>query len=572
MKLSNYCFSFALVCVTCASVFAAPGSLDKKATDRVATLTKVWGLMKYYHSEAAAGSINWDSVFVAYVPKVVAAKDQKEFAQLMDKFYTEVPAPKLAATFNLPKADTIRAVFSAKEISGYHVSLGLKRQLQELYERHLPVKSKFITDKYKEYTLDYVLFQENPMAETAYPDKATRLLALARYWNTINFFYPHKLTIGKSWESILQHYIPVFADAPNKLAYHQAILRLNKELKDSHTFVNSPAINAMWGPNPYFFVKYIEGKFVITKLQSDSLAKAEDIRVGDVIESINGKPVRQRANELHPFLAGSNEAATNRDIANYLLNVDSDASVTLEIGRGGKRFTRKISRYPYQELMKLSDKPQEQYQPWKEVEEGIFWVDFAEIKDPVKLNDLFEDLERAKTVIMDLRKYPDFKVYQQTLPTLLANSFFASTTTNAIVNYPGYFTQSKSMFERTDTSKLVPYNGRMVVLVDEYTQSLGESFACMLAQRPNTIIMGSQTAGTTGNITWLPLPGGANVAFTGVGERGVNHTFEQRKGVRIDKMVKPTVASIAAGKDIVIEAAVAEARKETTAKATVKNR
>src|SRR5678816_1040640 len=48
--------------------------------DRLAALGKVWGFLKYYHPFVAAGSIDWDSVVVATVPKVRAARTSAEFS------------------------------------------------------------------------------------------------------------------------------------------------------------------------------------------------------------------------------------------------------------------------------------------------------------------------------------------------------------------------------------------------------------------------------------------------------------------------------------------------------------
>ncbi|WP_299704503.1 S41 family peptidase [uncultured Pontibacter sp.] len=536
-----------------------PKQLDKKTVNRIATFTKVWGLMKYYHPGVATGTMDWDSLFVVTVPEVAKAKNQQEFHKLLDNLYGQVHAPKLATAYNLPQSDTVVSIFSVQEISNYNASIPLKRQLKELYERHLPIENRYTSNKYKEYTLDHVRFLENPMPDKAYPDWETRLLALARYWNAINFFYPHKLTIGKDWETTLAKYIPVFSNVENELAYHLAMQRLNKELRDSHTYVSSPVLDRIWGPNPYFKVSYVQNQFVITEMLSDSIAKSQDVQVGDVITAIDGKPVKERVRELEPLMVGSNEAATYRDIANYLLNVNTDNQVTIEIRRGKNSLVRQISRYPYQELVILSDKPTQTL--WNELKKDILYVDFTSIKKTDTLQALFKAMQSAKAVVFDLRGYPNFQVYQQTLPALYGHNFHVSTSSEALVQFPGFFAVSKSVFEHTDTSTLIPYQGKMIVLVDERTQSLPESFAMGLAQRPNTLIMGSQTAGTTGNITWLPLPGGANAAFTAVGERGAGGTFVQRKGVRIGKVVRPTVASVVAGKDAVIYEALAEAEK-----------
>ncbi len=78
------------------------------------------------------------------------------------------------------------------------------------------------------------------------------------------------------------------------------------------------------------------------------------------------------------------------------------------------------------------------------------------------------------------------------------------------------------------------YNGPLIILIDEHTQSLSESVTAALKLRPNTITMGRQTAGTTGNITWFTMPGGIEVSYTGVGVMGMQEGFRQGAGVKLD--------------------------------------
>ena len=43
-----------------------------------------------------------------------------------------------------------------------------------------------------------------------FPNAEYRLLALFRYWNVINYFFPYKHLIGDSWNTVLTRYIPKF--------------------------------------------------------------------------------------------------------------------------------------------------------------------------------------------------------------------------------------------------------------------------------------------------------------------------------------------------------------------------
>ena len=58
-----------------------------------------------------------------------------------------------------------------------------------------------------------------------------------------------------------------------------------------------------------------------------------------------------------------------------------------------------------------------------------------------------------------------------------------------------------------------------------------------LKQLPNSTIIGSQTAGANGSITFLPLPGNISMIFTGNGIFYPNGEVMQRRGVLLDKTI-----------------------------------
>ena len=52
--------------------------------------------------------------------------------------------------------------------------------------------------------------KDEPYADMAFPTVEYRLLALFRYWNVVNNFFPYKHLIGDSWNTVLTRYIPKF--------------------------------------------------------------------------------------------------------------------------------------------------------------------------------------------------------------------------------------------------------------------------------------------------------------------------------------------------------------------------
>jgi C-terminal processing protease CtpA/Prc len=102
----------------------------------------------------------------------------------------------------------------------------------------------------------------------------------------------------------------------------------------------------------------------------------------------------------------------------------------------------------------------------------------------------------------------------------------------------------------------VYYKGKMIILVNEATQSNAEFTAMGFRKAKNAIIVGSQTAGADGNVTpMFNLPGGISTVFTALGVYYPDGKETQRIGIVPDVIAKPTIKGISEGKDEVLEKA-----------------
>src|SRR5690606_7419448 len=100
------------------------------------------------------------------------------------------------------------------------------------------------------------------------------------------------------------------------------------------------------------------------------------------------------------------------------------------------------------------------------------------------------------------------------------------------------------------------YKGRVLVLVNERTESYSAYLTMMLQANPNTVVVGSPSSGADGNASTVGFPGGITTIYTGIGIYYPDMTPTQRKGVKIDYVVEPTVESIQRGADIILEKAI----------------
>jgi hypothetical protein len=164
-------------------------------------------------------------------------------------------------------------------------------------------------------------------------------------------------------------------------------------------------------------------------------------------------------------------------------------------------------------------------------------------------------VERAagtRCFVIDIRNYPsEFVVFALGQHLVSAPTPFARFTKGDPAN-PGAFLW-------TDPVVIQPaaphYDGKIVILVDETTQSSAEYTTMAFRAVPGALVVGSTTAGADGNVSPIRLPGGLGAAISGIGVFYPDGRPTQQVGIVPDLVVRPTVEGIRAGRDEVLEAA-----------------
>ena len=100
------------------------------------------------------------------------------------------------------------------------------------------------------------------------------------------------------------------------------------------------------------------------------------------------------------------------------------------------------------------------------------------------------------------------------------------------------------------------YGGKVVILVDEVTQSSAEYHAMAFRAAPGAIVIGSTTAGADGNVSTVPLPGNFSSYISGIGVFYPDNRPTQRVGIIPDIVVTPTIEGIRASRGELIEEAI----------------
>src|SRR5262249_4086603 len=99
-----------------------------------------------------------------------------------------------------------------------------------------------------------------------FPDDGYRLLALFRYWNVIQYFYPYKYAIGEDWNGVLDEFLPRFLSASDALQYRLSALELIARIHDTHANLWGDRFleERKGGYRAAAEVRFVEGKAVVT--------------------------------------------------------------------------------------------------------------------------------------------------------------------------------------------------------------------------------------------------------------------------------------------------------------------
>lgn len=158
----------------------------------------------------------------------------------------------------------------------------------------------------------------------------------------------------------------------------------------------------------------------------------------------------------------------------------------------------------------------------------------------------------AAGLVVDMRDYPAFDHYSLAR-ALRSGSFSGPTFRVPTWTGPDTLTWDESSYTFTGSGL---YTGPIVLLVSNKSVSAAENFSMMMWGADNVTVIGEQSAGTNGNITWTYLPGGYYMYFTGMEVLNPDGSPLHGIGIPLDQEVTPTATDFAAGLDPELEAAI----------------
>ncbi len=524
-------------------------------TDKIAAWTKTWGFLKYFHPAVTHGTMDWDDVYINRLDslKTITSKEElnTHFIGLIDSLNKQTQLQ-----WNSKDGMFVETILESLDEPAIF-SDELIQAMRETALQRISGKNRFLDY----FPNGYPLFlEENSYEENYYPKKSYRLLALARMWSTVEFFFPFKKErITKGWGSVLKQQIPAFINAKNELEYYKAIGSTLYELHDSHSAImmHSKNYRAIGDKIlPYHF-SFIEGKaFVDSKRKISNVTENEDqLEYGDMILSIDGKTLEDLTDEYSLFKSGSNKASKNRWISVDLLRGWNDIA-TIEVIRDNQKKKLNVKRYAEPKFEPSKEKPK----AWELIDSDIGLIRLArtETKDFEKA---LNKMKKFSNIIVDMRFGRNtsltYELFEEYFSTDRKQFMIYQTLSKEI---PGRFIDESHRHAFVGKKQNPKYKGKLILLTDHYIQSAGETLLMAFKTFPNVTLVGSPTSGTNGEATLITLPGGYTYRMTSVMIHYLDGTPSVGDGIQPDIYVVPTIKGMINNKDEVLEKAIEYAR------------
>lgn len=562
---------------------APPRPVEARGLLNLHAFARAYGLVRFFHPSDEAAQADWNALALLGVEQVEGARSPAELAAALNRVLQPVaPGFEAVASGHAPaRLVPARPAGAAAAVRWEHVGMGSDGG-HIYHSARVAVPGLAPEDVLAEalpggvsIRLPMVVWRDVagatlPHATAALPrsskpagfvpagfDRTTRLAATIAAWSMFQHFYPYFDVVHIDWDAVLDRTLRVAATDADDFTFSYTLRRLVAALHDGHGAV------PYWGPPrgalPFAW-DWVEGRLAITNVAPGT----EGIARGDVVTAIDGVPAARALAERMGTYSGSEQWTRVRGLAD-LLTGPPDRAVALTLAGAGGR--TRIVHLAYRETAPAARIREVRPEPIAELAPGIFYLDLDRVTEE-QYRARQADLAAARGLVFDLRGYPrmppEFLTHLSDRP--LRSAIFAA---------PTYRRPDRQGATYADGSWTLPpaaprFTSNFVFITNGGAISYAESVLGVIANNRLGDIVGEPSAGANGNNSLFALPGGYAVSWTAMRVTNRDGSQHHLIGVRPTIPVSRSLAGVRAGRDELLERALAVVRgrmERTTAAA-----
>jgi len=588
--------------------------LNERGLDNLVAFARLLGYVRYFHPTDQAAATDWDRFAINGVRAVEGATDPVALARVLKRLFRPIaPSVHIYPTGKPPAAAITGAVLPPQEkgtgppkvLAWRHLGVGLGRSPvyssqridlrppRPLFEQAPPGAAH--PDPAKPYTADLgggvsclvpiALYADeratfprpgsptqaqdddkaDPLVVPRPPgfhpsgnDRATRLAAIALAWNVFQHFYPYFDVVDADWPAELRRALARAATDADERAFLQTLRRLVAALHDGHGSVYGAGVPDS-SSFPPFGWDWVEDQLVVTGVAAPATG---GLKTGDVVVEIDGKPALKVLADHEVTISGATpQWRRYRALATAAAGA-RDSEMTLDVRPAVAELNTKTQTRTQTIRVRRTLDPAaflalREPRPAKiaAIKPGVIYLDLSRITQQ-EFDEAVPRMTEARGIVFDLRGYPQ-KIAVQTIGHLIDKPVTCAQWHIPVTLFPDRRDVTFSFSNWPVEPKAPRFQAKVAFLTDGRAISYAETYLAIIEHHKLADIVGGPTAGTNGNVNPFTLPGGYQVAWTGM--KVLKHDGSRHHGVGVQPTVPAacTIRGVTEGRDEVLDRAVA---------------
>lgn len=404
-------------------------------------------------------------------------------------------------------------------------------------------------------------------------DEDQRVAGLSRVWSEAKFnFAAFDLVPDLDWDALYLATLPEARAATDTADYYRVLRRFVAQLRDGHSSIRPPVeVRDQLDAQPGVRTALVEGRVFVAAFLDPALA-ATGLAPGMEIVAIEGQPVQAWA---QANVAPYQPASTPQDLAartyeRALLSgaVDRPARVTVRDAAGSERELAlpRMGAKAFEDAFWSGPTFEMRMLPGNLAHVRILHFGNSSAVDAFR--DRFDEIARADGLIIDVRENGGGNGSEgYRLLSMLADKPFHGSRWQTREYRPAHRAWGRPEGVHAEASEPMPpdaqrhFGGKVIVLTSARTYSAAEDFVVAFDAMQRGRIVGEPTGGSTGQPLIFDLPGGGTGRIVSKRDSYPDGRAFVGVGVQPQVAVSPRVADFLAGRDTVLEAAVALLRE-----------
>jgi len=413
---------------------------------------------------------------------------------------------------------------------------------------------------------------ETPALAGSYKENISedeKIAGLSKLWSEVKYNFVDTATLEKlDWDKLYLETLPRVRAARSTEEYYRVLLEMAGKLKDGHTNVYPPheLFDRMMGL-PLLKTRPIEGRVIVTEVLDPGL-RAKGIMPGLEVVSVDGTEVKAyAARELAPYVSASTPQDEELRTFGYefLRGAVGSAPRVAFRNAAGKQFEQQVPRVNSEaRKAAVANSPSFEFSM---LPGDVAYVSLNSFEDNSAADAwlaAFDEISKSSALVIDVRRNGggNSDVGYKILATLDNKAFLTSrwATRDYKPTWRAWEKEQPMYAEAPEAVQPDPqrqYAKPVLVLTGAATFSAAEDFAVAFDGMQRGTLVGTATGGSSGQPLFIKLPGGGSARICTKQDTYPDGRAFVGVGVQPQHIVQQTVEGVRAGRDEVLEAALA---------------